>query len=329
MQPVFDERGLGLSFEMVEVDPVTSLKKNNLHERLRKCGPDLFMNGPLRPSTSGEITRPCCRRALDLLSSTAATSLLRNRAAPPERGPRPAEPMRWCAYLIAAVLGMAASGRRHGCVRQCLGIDPSQDVRLAAGGTPHRHRQGPAASPEPLGIRGAGAVRRNRKPWSLVEMETLEKLGTEAPPRRRSRLFMSRGYQHYRLLELIEETRTDLDCVLAAADIREEMHCWGLAAQHFGDEQRLDLALSMLRSARLIPKDGQMPFTAQDPEVWYGEYGRGILQYIVVPYLADAAARAEPVADTAGEATRDAPAPETVDKKPAQAVDADSDGAGR
>lgn len=35
MQPIFDERGLGLSFELVEVDPVTSLKKNNLHERLR------------------------------------------------------------------------------------------------------------------------------------------------------------------------------------------------------------------------------------------------------------------------------------------------------
>ena len=33
-----------------------------------------------------------------------------------------------------------------------------------------------------------------------------------------------------------------------------------------------------------------MPVTAQDPEVWYGEYGRGILQYILVPYLADAAA---------------------------------------
>ena len=123
----------------------------------------------------------------------------------------------------------------------------------------------------------------------LDEMAALDELGTEAPPRRRSRLFMSRGYQHYRLLELIEETRGDLECILAAADIREEMHCWSLAAQHFGDETRLDLALSMLRSARLIPKDGQMPVTAQDPEVWYGEYGRGILQYIVVPYLADAA----------------------------------------
>ncbi len=34
MQTLFAERGLGLSFEMVEIDPQTSLKKNNLHERL-------------------------------------------------------------------------------------------------------------------------------------------------------------------------------------------------------------------------------------------------------------------------------------------------------
>ena len=38
MQTIYDERGLGLSFEMVEVDPVTSLKKNNLHGRLGGVG---------------------------------------------------------------------------------------------------------------------------------------------------------------------------------------------------------------------------------------------------------------------------------------------------
>ena len=131
----------------------------------------------------------------------------------------------------------------------------------------------------------------------LDEVAELERLGSDAPPRRRSRLYMSRRYQHYRLLELIRETGEDLDCILQATDVPEEMHCWGLAAQHFGDETRLDLALSMLRSARLIPKDGQMPVTAQDPEVWYGEYGRGILRYILVPYLADAAADAEITAE--------------------------------
>ena len=120
----------------------------------------------------------------------------------------------------------------------------------------------------------------------LKELAELDRLGAEAPPRRRGRLYISRGYQHLRLLELIEETRADLDCIVEASDIRVEMHCWSLAARQFGDEARLDLALSMLRRARLIPKDDQMPVTAQDPEVWYGEYGRGILQHILIPYLA-------------------------------------------
>ena len=158
----------------------------------------------------------------------------------------------------------------------------------------------------------------------LDEMAALDKLGNEAPPRRRSRLFMSRGYQHYRLLELIEETRENLNCILAAADIHEEMHCWSLAAQHFGDEARLDLALSMLRSARLIPKDGQMPVTAQDPEVWYGEYGRGILQYIIVPYLADATTRTEPATDAAVAAIRNASEADPAESESTQAEHADS-----
>ena len=38
MHRVFDERGLSLSLEVVEIDPATSLKKNNLHERLRRIG---------------------------------------------------------------------------------------------------------------------------------------------------------------------------------------------------------------------------------------------------------------------------------------------------
>ena len=114
----------------------------------------------------------------------------------------------------------------------------------------------------------------------------LQRPDAQLDPRERSRLYMSRRYQHYRLLQLLDETRANLECVLGAAHIEEEMRCWSLASVNFGDEAKLDLALSMLRSARLIPKDGAMPVKAQDPSVWYGEYGRGILKYILAPYLA-------------------------------------------
>ena len=36
LAPIRAVRGLGISFEMVEIDPVGSLKLNNLHERLRQ-----------------------------------------------------------------------------------------------------------------------------------------------------------------------------------------------------------------------------------------------------------------------------------------------------
>ena len=130
----------------------------------------------------------------------------------------------------------------------------------------------------------------------LQEAAELERLDPDADPRRRSRLFMSRRYQHFRLLDLLEETRGNLKCVLSAAQIGEEMRCWSLASVNFGEEAKLDLALSMLRSARLIPKDGAMPVKAQDPAVWYGEYGRGILQHILAPYLAQQAAAEVPCA---------------------------------
>lgn len=34
VEALFERRGLGLTFEMVEIEPATSFKKNNLHERL-------------------------------------------------------------------------------------------------------------------------------------------------------------------------------------------------------------------------------------------------------------------------------------------------------
>ena len=206
-------------------------------------------------------------------------------------------PMRWGALSLTCLLAAAWAAPAAGGVDAWELIHPktfdwreASHRRAIAGDLSRRLNQ--LASVVPLQSSAQQTL-------VLDEVAALDRLGTEASPRRRSRLYMSRGYQHFRLLELIAETRADLQCILAAAHIREEMHCWSLAAQHFGDEARLDLALSMLRRARLIPKDGQMPVTAQDPEVWYGEYGRGILQYILVPYLEDQSRRATPAAEDA------------------------------
>ncbi len=113
----------------------------------------------------------------------------------------------------------------------------------------------------------------------------LEALGNDATPRQRSRLYLSRAFQHRRLLDMLANTLAALNCVRTSKDINKEMLCWTEASVFLMDEATVDIALTVLRSARMIPRDEDMPVKAQDPKVWYGEYGRGIVRYIVKPYL--------------------------------------------
>jgi hypothetical protein len=117
----------------------------------------------------------------------------------------------------------------------------------------------------------------------------LDALGENATPRQRSKLFLSRAYQHRRLLDMLADTLKALECVRAAGAIAREMHCWAEVSVLLMDEETMDVALAVLRSARMIPRDEDMPVKAQDPKIWYGEYGRGIVRHIVKPFLASLA----------------------------------------
>ena len=113
----------------------------------------------------------------------------------------------------------------------------------------------------------------------------LDDLGSDATPRQRSRLYLSRAFQHRRLLDLLADTLAALNCVQISREINAEMFCWTEASVLLMDEETVDIALTVLRTARMVPRDEDMPIKAQDPKVWYGEYGRGIVRYIVKPYL--------------------------------------------
>ncbi|HEY5680505.1 MAG TPA: hypothetical protein VIS55_10595 [Pseudomonadales bacterium] len=126
--------------------------------------------------------------------------------------------------------------------------------------------------------------------------QTLEARGADASPRDRSRLYLSRAYQHRRLLELLADTLDALQCVRSAEELPREVHCWTRAAVNLMDEETVDVALTVLRDARMVPRDEDMPVKAQDPKVWYGEYGKGIVRHIVMPYLAGLAAPRTPAA---------------------------------
>lgn len=127
----------------------------------------------------------------------------------------------------------------------------------------------------------------------LEETEAaIEALGDAATARQRSRLYLSRAYQHRRLLVLLADTLRSLECVRTAAAISGEMHCWAQASTLLMDEETMEIALTVLRDSRLIPRDEDMPVQAQDPIVWYGEYGRGIVAHIITPYLQSLSDRA-------------------------------------
>ena len=116
--------------------------------------------------------------------------------------------------------------------------------------------------------------------------ERLAKLGDIAlASERRGRFFLSLDYQHYQLAQLLDGASDQLRCIREATNESVELTCWSRLAQIYLAEERLGIGLSTLRAARLLPRDDKMPTSAQDPTVWYTEFGRGILRRIITPWL--------------------------------------------
>ncbi len=116
--------------------------------------------------------------------------------------------------------------------------------------------------------------------------ERLAKLGDIAlASERRGRFFLSLDYQHYQLAQLLDGASEQLRCIREATKESIELTCWSRLAQIYLAEERLGIGLSTLRAARLLPRDDKMPTSAQDPTVWYTEFGRGILRRIITPWL--------------------------------------------
>ncbi len=106
-----------------------------------------------------------------------------------------------------------------------------------------------------------------------------------ASGRGRSRLYLSAAFQQRELRVLLNEINAALSCIPKARTEAAEMVCWGQAAVALQEDQKLRVALSVLRDRRVLPKDRTFPVNGQDPEVWYDAYGKGILRYILHPYL--------------------------------------------
>lgn len=126
-------------------------------------------------------------------------------------------------------------------------------------------------------------------------------LADDSPSSRaRSRLYLSADYQQRELRALLDEINASISCIPTAPNESAEMACWSRAAVALQEDQKLRVALGVLRDRRVLPKDRTFPVDGQDPEVWYDAYGKGILRYIIHPYLErGSAAQASAVAEHA------------------------------
>ena len=113
----------------------------------------------------------------------------------------------------------------------------------------------------------------------------------EASDRERSAFYESVAYQHRFLSHLLAEVDEALRCAANEEAIATEMLCWAQAALLLSDEERIRFAVRRMQDTRRLDRDKHLPVHAQDPDVWYVTYGRGILEHIVIPYLETAAKR--------------------------------------
>jgi hypothetical protein len=137
------------------------------------------------------------------------------------------------------------------------------------------------------------------EPQSPAELQQLERdearLAADATSndRDRTQLQLSVAYQQRKLAAALSAIVTALDCVIDTRRIATEMSCWATTSLMLSDEESLRLALSTLRNRHRLPRNKDLPALVRSPEVWYTTYGRGILEFILVPYLRRSAA-AEP-----------------------------------
>lgn len=129
--------------------------------------------------------------------------------------------------------------------------------------------------------------------WVAREREEIRALGKVDAPASNSRMFQlvaSPEYQHIELHETFGRLSDALDCVAGAkSSLSREMFCWSVVSFILTDRTSLNDAISILLRAGRLPDEAKKG-ASLGPEslgysVIYGWWGRGIQEYIVIPYL--------------------------------------------
>lgn len=129
--------------------------------------------------------------------------------------------------------------------------------------------------------------------WTKQESNAIAKLRKSeiAGANLRSvKLVESPEWQHEKLQSALTEIRDALLCASnQSISISREMMCWSVASFHLSDHNKFNDAVRILLSAGRLPEDALKKARIASESLGYGFfyhlYGRGILEYVIIPYL--------------------------------------------
>lgn len=131
----------------------------------------------------------------------------------------------------------------------------------------------------------------SERSWVIAEQAEAQQIKDEAARNQRFiRLHESQEFQQHKIKAILDAAMDALQCVVnTSVGIRREMLCWSMASFQLSDAETLNYAIqNLIHHARLpknIAEKAQLPLVSgfSTKFTWYS---RGMLEYIVIPYLA-------------------------------------------
>jgi hypothetical protein len=124
--------------------------------------------------------------------------------------------------------------------------------------------------------------------WIERQRSLIEAATGDARSHQQLQLYRSTPLQLSKLRGLLDQLQASLRCILTAAQERAEMACWSIASFYLTDRTTLKEAVEILVRAGEIPTKALTLSLLRDTAGFasdYLSYGRGVLEYVVIPYL--------------------------------------------
>lgn len=127
--------------------------------------------------------------------------------------------------------------------------------------------------------------------WLKQETDAIDRLGqSDGALSRRVQLAASPEFQHAKLHTTLTAIRDALSCIAEQSSSRSrEMMCWSVASFLLTDRATFNDSISILLKAARLPRDVAKQAMLGSESLGFGYFydlwGRGIQEYVVIPYL--------------------------------------------